>query len=89
MASYDRYSDIDNPDDRKAVGDAIVRIHKYCLDIVSKLHKNFTVTVEGKSIMFFDIRHSNPHYYIEIIKESGIVNVRGYGQPTIKIIGGG
>jgi len=89
MALYDKFDDIDDPAARQVVGEAIEKIHQYCLDIVQRLHEDFTITIEGKTILFFDIRHSNPHYYIEILRESGIVNVKGYGQPTIKIIGGG
>ena len=89
MPLYDKYEDIDDVKQRAAVSEAIIKIHQYCLDITGRLHKEFTITVEDKSILFFDIRHSNPHYYIEILRETGIVNVKGYGNPTIKIIGGG
>lgn len=88
MPLYDRYRDIEDQEARRAVRSAILKIQDYCEDIPKRLRTDFTITVEGKSILFFDIRHSNPHYYIEILRESGIVNVRGYGLPTIKIIGG-
>lgn len=89
MPLYDKYSDIKDKSVQWDVLQAIRDIENYCKDISSRLKEDFTITLENKSIMFFDIRHSNPHYYIEILRESGIVNVKGYGKPTIKIIGGG
>lgn len=89
MPLYDRYNDIDSPEAKQVVNQAISNIKRYCEDIRFRLKTDFTITIENKTILFFDIRHSNPHYYIEIIRESGIVNIKGYGSPTIKIIGGG
>ena len=89
MPLYDKFADINDGPAQLLVLDAMSKIKAYCGDIVGRLEKDFTITIEGKSILFFDIRHSNPHYYIEILRETGIVNVRGYGSPTIKIIGGG
>ncbi|MBA7702416.1 hypothetical protein ES703_111183 [subsurface metagenome] len=89
MPLYDRYEDIDKGPIKDVVQEAIKHVERYCFDIADRLKADFTISIMGKSIMFFDIRHSNPHYYIELLRESGIVNVRGYGQPTIKIIGGG
>jgi len=88
MTLYGKYDDIDNREARRAINDAVIRIQRYCRDIDKRLLKEFTITIEDRTILFFDIRHSNPHYYIEILRESGIVNVRGYGHPTIKIVGG-
>lgn len=88
MPLYDKYSDIDDPVAKQMVNISISKIKRYCADISKRLMEDFTITIEGKTILFFDIRHSNPHYYIEILRESGIVNVKGYGHPTIKIIGG-
>lgn len=88
MPLYDKYDDIKEPEVKRVVSEAMDKIHNYCIDIRQRLYKDFTITIENKSILFFDIRHSNPHYYIEILRESGIVNVKGYGSPTIKIIGG-
>lgn len=89
MAIFDNYNDIQDSYTKAIVREAITHIHNYCADISKRLHDDFTITIEGKTIVFFDIRHSNPHYYIEILRETGIINVKGYGSPTIKIIGGG
>jgi len=88
MPLYNKYSDIDDKKVRIMVLQAIAHITKYCEDIADHLQKDFTITIEGKTIVFFDIRKSSPHYYIELLRESGIVNIKGYGEPTIKIIGG-
>jgi len=89
MALYSKYSDIKDGKVQGIVLDAIDKIRLYCIDIGSRLHEDFTITIENKTVLFFDIRHSNPHYYIEILRETGIINVKGYGYPTIKIVGGG
>jgi len=89
MPLYDNFKAIDNSVTANLVNDAMLKIENYCKDISSRLAEDFTITIEGKSILFFDIRHSNPHYYIEILRETGIINVKGYGYPTIKIVGGG
>jgi len=88
MPLYNRLSDIDDKAIRGIIQEAIEKVSTYCKDIDRRLSQDFTITIENKTILFFDIRHSNPHYYIELLRESGIVNVRGYGYPTIKIIGG-
>lgn len=89
MTLYNRFTDIKDIEHQVVVQDALFKIGDFCKDILKKLNTNFSISLEGKAILFFDIRHTAPHYYIEIIRETGIINVRGYGQPTIKIIGGG
>lgn len=89
MSLYDKYSDIDDLMTRQAVDHAISNIKRYCGDIGHRLTTDFTITIENKTMLFFDIRHSIPHYYIEILRDSGIISVKGYDSPIIKIIGGG